>query len=366
MHTCFYPQNPLNLINPKPPNYLTMNVLQSTTVQLLPIPQFNHHNTFPVALNSIKSRSNRSSKYLVKADEGRRPISTDFLTHFKDLEDDDEEEAELNDDDMADIDWDKVEDEFSPKNRSKREEEDMSYERDPEFAEILGTSLDDPSKAKDKIAERLKRKKDKILQRKTGSATPMSVTFNKFEFSNSYIWIEFYHAPLDKDIKMICDTIRSWHIVGRLGGCNSMNMQLSQSMTDKRPSYDDIQGANVEPSTFYNIGDLELQDNLHAYDPSDELRLRLIEIDLVFSVHPMVEILLTLLIETLVHIYYFFRVDIRYQRAFVVGHIDKCNDTNKFRVTMLESNKWFLVDLNLKTGGPNLTLEDEGYCVHKI
>lgn len=31
---------------------------------------------------------------------------------------------------------------------------------------------------------------------------------------------------------------------------------------DKRPSYDAIQGANVTPSTFYNIGDLEIQDNL--------------------------------------------------------------------------------------------------------
>lgn len=31
------------------------------------------------------------------------------------------------------------------------------------------------------------------------------VNYFRFEFNNSYIWIEFYHAPLDKDIKMICD-----------------------------------------------------------------------------------------------------------------------------------------------------------------
>ncbi|KAK1312723.1 hypothetical protein QJS10_CPA07g00913 [Acorus calamus] len=41
-----------------------------------------------------------------------------------------------------------------------------------------------------------------------------------------------------------------------------MNMQLSQSPFDKRPSYDAIQGANVTPTTFYNIGDFEIQDNL--------------------------------------------------------------------------------------------------------
>lgn len=31
---------------------------------------------------------------------------------------------------------------------------------------------------------------------------------------------------------------------------------------DKRPVYDAIQGANVTPTTFYNIGDLEIQDNI--------------------------------------------------------------------------------------------------------
>lgn len=303
-----------------------MNVLQSNTIHFPrifnpTITQLNHHNTFPRVLNFSNLRSTRSPcTYLVKAGEERRPISTDFLTHIKELED---EEEELHDDDMAAIDWDKVEDEFSPKGRSKREEEEMNYERDPEFAEILGASLDDPAKARDKIAERLKRKKDKILQRKTGSATPMSVTFNKFEFSNSYIWIEFYHAPLDKDIKMICDTIRSWHIVGRLGGCNSMNMQLSQSATDKRPSYDDIQGANVEPSTFYNIGDLEIQDNLAR-----------IWVDIGTSEPLLLDILINAMTQ------------ISSDHAGIKQMVFGGSEYENWR--------------------PNLTSEDEGYCVHKI
>lgn len=138
----------------------------------------------------------------------------------------------------------------------------MESDRDPEFAEILGSCLDDPGKAQSKMEERLKKKRNKILHTKTGSGSPMKVTFNKFDFSNSYIWFEFYNSPLEKDISLICDTIRSWHIIGRLGGCNSMNMQLSQSPFGKRPSYDAIYGANVEPTTFYNIGDLEIQDNL--------------------------------------------------------------------------------------------------------
>ncbi|KAL5141388.1 hypothetical protein HKD37_09G024745 [Glycine soja] len=105
------------------------------------------------------------------------------------------------------------------------------YDRDPELGNILGSFLEDPQAAQSKLEDRLRKKRSKILHTKTGSGKPMK-------------------------------TIRAWHIIGRLGGCNAMNMQLSQSPMDARPSYDYIQGANVEPTTFYNIGDLELQDNL--------------------------------------------------------------------------------------------------------
>ncbi|KAI3790110.1 hypothetical protein L2E82_02924 [Cichorium intybus] len=245
-----------------------MNVLQLSTTQLPLIfsskfAQLNHINSCPNVFTSITLHPSRNPcKYLVKVGEDRPTKSTDLLTQIKELEAEGELE-DHDDNDLVDIDWDKVEDEFSPKRPFKGAgEEGMDYDKDPEFAEILGASLDDPAKARSQIEERMKKKRDKILQRKTGSATPMRVTFNKFEFNNSYIWIEFYHAPLDKDIRMICDTIRSWHVIGRLGGCNSMNMQLSQSTTDKRPSYDDILGANIEPTTFYNISDLEIQDNV--------------------------------------------------------------------------------------------------------
>lgn len=173
-------------------------------------------------------------------------------------------EAQIDiEDDVIDIEIDDDEDdEFSPRGRFKKRAEEQDYDKNPEFAEILSTCLDDPQKAQSKMEERVRQKRNKILHTKTGSATPMKVVFNKFDFSNSYIWFEFYNAPLEKDISLICNTIRSWHIVGRLGGCNSMNMQLSQSHLDKKPNYDAIQGANVTPATFYNIGDLEVQDNI--------------------------------------------------------------------------------------------------------
>ncbi|KAF2540568.1 hypothetical protein F2Q68_00029274 [Brassica cretica] len=156
------------------------------------------------------------------------------------------------------------EEEFTSRKRESYggKKEDINYDKDPEFADILGDCLDNPEKAQKKMEERLRNKRNKILHTKTGSATSMQVTFNKFEYSNSYMWLEFHNAPLDKDIALITDAIRSWHILGRLGGYNSMNMQLSQAPVDKRPNYDAILGANIEPTTFYNIGDLEVQDNV--------------------------------------------------------------------------------------------------------
>ncbi|XP_062213290.1 uncharacterized protein LOC133914163 [Phragmites australis] len=137
------------------------------------------------------------------------------------------------------------------------------YDHDPEIGDIMGDYFDDPKKAQTRMEERVRKKRHKIVQAKTGSPNPMKVVFKKFDFSNSYIWFEFYNALLPKDVKLISDALRSWHIVGRLGGCNSMNMQLSQLPLDcKRPSYDALEGANVTPTSFYNIGDLEVQDNL--------------------------------------------------------------------------------------------------------
>ncbi|RYR55179.1 hypothetical protein Ahy_A06g030423 isoform A [Arachis hypogaea] len=174
---------------------------------------------------------------------------------------------------------------------------EKDHERDPEVADILGSLLDDPQKAQSKMEDRIRKKRNKILHTKTGSGVPMKVSVNNNQILYSlsvtvfgplvlFSTISFISTifPPDPLVFALCwyqlvtsslvvsameratlgwiKTIRSWHIVGRLGGCNSMNMQLSQSPITKRPSYDFIQGANVTPTTFYNIGDLEVQDNL--------------------------------------------------------------------------------------------------------
>ncbi|GAB4840588.1 hypothetical protein Ancab_021360 [Ancistrocladus abbreviatus] len=222
--------------------------LTKFTNSCLPFPKGSDCSSFSTILNSKwgYSESKTCGGVCIAEATRKNPKTHHLDSEMEEVDDELEDEEELD----------------GPRRRFKAKQEEVDYDRDPEFAEILGSCVDDPDKARSKMEERLRKKRNRILHTKTGSAVPIKITFNKFNFSNSYIWFEFYNAPLEKDVSLICDTLRYWHIIGRLGGCNSMNMQLSQAPLDRRPTYDAIQGANVEPTTFYNIGDLELQDNL--------------------------------------------------------------------------------------------------------
>ena len=57
--------------------------------------------------------------------------------------------------DESDYDVDSEEDEggFASRNRFRGREGEKDYDRDPEFAEILGSCLDDPQKARSKVTQ---------------------------------------------------------------------------------------------------------------------------------------------------------------------------------------------------------------------
>lgn len=130
-----------------------MNLLQLPPIQFtqIPVSKFTQFTKFPIFFTSIKLHSTRNQcKQLVKAIENRVPKSTDLVTQIRELEAEGDVE-DHDDNDLVDIDWDKVEDEFSPKGR----DDEMNYDKDPEFAEILGTSLDDPAKAKSIVSQKV-------------------------------------------------------------------------------------------------------------------------------------------------------------------------------------------------------------------
>jgi hypothetical protein len=111
------------------------------------------------------------------------------------------------------------------------------------------------------VEERVRRKGRDILQPKTGSAIPMAVSFRDFDPTDSYIWLELYSAPSEKDIEIIGSVVRSWYVLGRLGGFNSMNMQLTQLPLNAKLSYSPEKAEEALPSVFHNIGDVEFQEH---------------------------------------------------------------------------------------------------------
>ncbi|CAK9876932.1 unnamed protein product [Sphagnum jensenii] len=132
---------------------------------------------------------------------------------------------------------------------------------DAELRDIIGDALGDPEEMKRRVEERVRRKGRDILQPKTGSAIPMAVSFRDFDPTDSYIWLELYSAPSEKDIEIIGSVVRSWYVLGRLGGFNSMNMQLTQLPLNAKLSYSPEKAEEALPSVFHNIGDVEFQEH---------------------------------------------------------------------------------------------------------
>lgn len=136
-----------------------------------------------------------------------------------------------------------------------------AFKDDREVQEIIEKSFEDPAEMGKRVHERVKKKEKDILQTKTGSAIPMKVSFSNFDATDSYIWMELYSSPSEKDIDIIGSVIRSWYLLGCLGGYNSLNMQLTRVPVNERLSYNENVEDEILPARFNNIGELEFQYN---------------------------------------------------------------------------------------------------------
>lgn len=135
---------------------------------------------------------------------------------------------------------------------------------DEELQEIMGDALEDPEAMKRRVENRVQRKSRDILESKKGSVNPMAVSFRDFDALDSHIWLEFYTRPTDKDVELIGSIFRSWFVLGRLGGFNAMNMQLTSSAPNAPLSYSQEKAKEAQEigdTFFHNIGDVEFQDN---------------------------------------------------------------------------------------------------------
>jgi len=156
--------------------------------------------------------------------------------------------------------------------KRKQNEEDGKYPEwatilenatkdDVELREIIGDAIGNPEEMRRRVEERVRRKGRDVLQTKTGSATPMVVSFRDFDSTDDHIWMEFYGPPTDKDVELIGSVFRSFFVLGRLGGFNSMNMQLTKLPLNAPLNYSTEKAKEALDAFFHNIGDVEFQDN---------------------------------------------------------------------------------------------------------
>ncbi|KAH9290023.1 hypothetical protein KI387_034140, partial [Taxus chinensis] len=136
---------------------------------------------------------------------------------------------------------------------------------DVELREVIGDAIGNPELMRERILKRGKRKGRDIQKPTTGSVVAMNVSFRDFNPMDSYIWIELYGAPSDKDVDFIGSTIRSWYVIGRLGGFNSSNLQLTWLGMTAKLRYNEDQASKALTSSFHDISDVEFQDNLARF-----------------------------------------------------------------------------------------------------
>ncbi|XP_020581602.1 uncharacterized protein LOC110025455 isoform X4 [Phalaenopsis equestris] len=185
--------------------------------------------TFRVRIHPLSggARAQNHGKAIDKVEE----IEADVEGQLEKGEEEDFSSGHEDQDDEED--YKAVEEEFSHASAYRARRDEKDYDRDPEIADILGSCFDDPKKAQSK---------DLVLL---------------IDYS-----CVIEGGGKDKEEEKQDIAYQDWV-------CNineSFIQKLSQStMDNKRPRYDAIMGANVTPTTFYNIGDLELQDNLARF-----------------------------------------------------------------------------------------------------
>lgn len=132
---------------------------------------------------------------------------------------------------------------------------------DLELRAVLGDSIGNPELMRKRVEERVRKKGRDFQKSKTGSVLAFKVSFRDFNPLDSYIWVELFGSPSDRDVDIFGSVIQAWYVMGRLGAFNSLNLQLASSSMEYNPLYDADKAFKVMPSSFHDISDVEFQDN---------------------------------------------------------------------------------------------------------
>jgi hypothetical protein len=101
---------------------------------------------------------------------------------------------------------------------------------DPELAELLTTSGNNPAKVESRLRSEMDALHAKITGKfGSGEEAPPEVTFRALDPFEMWIWVELYTSPSASELEMTQEVINSWFMLGRLGAYNSSNLQVLYS-----------------------------------------------------------------------------------------------------------------------------------------
>jgi len=150
---------------------------------------------------------------------------------------------------------------------------------DPDVEKLLeGIDASDPDAIEQAIRKRFDEKKSRVYKplnedgvgdegsnddNKNGSQTPTLVFFRQVQTQNLWVWMEARNTIEDKEKEFFDEAIKSWFVVGKLGGYNVENQQCLEnaSVLNDTVSHLDYDVARshdrTSASLFHAIGEVE-------------------------------------------------------------------------------------------------------------
>lgn len=95
--------------------------------------------------------------------------------------------------------------------------------------QLLQGTDSDPDKIRARMQQKLAEpmsKPEVPFEARTGSDEPPRITFRDVDVFDMWVWIEMLVPPSERERELLQSTVRSWFVVGKLGGYNSGNLQV--------------------------------------------------------------------------------------------------------------------------------------------
>jgi Protein of unknown function (DUF3531) len=86
----------------------------------------------------------------------------------------------------------------------------------------------------------------------------MNIQFREFDPFDLWIWLEFETAPSPMEQQYIEEVFNSWYYLGKLGGFNGENLQVTEMGVDlSYMEYDNDAADNTLMAPMHNMSDFE-------------------------------------------------------------------------------------------------------------